>query len=286
MPTGDAKLDAFESLFRSALKEVFHLAPPAVEKVLVLSDGKEDGPSLAESVRGFLSQIDSAQKLEVAVETAWSEQPGPIEAALEAIERHRADLLVVRRHLLSAARNLPHTLGSVVDTLTQATRVPVLLLPPPGTPLPSSTDRVLVVTDHLTGDDALVNLGVQMTHRRGTLFLAHIEDEGLLQYYLDAIDRIAAIDSAVAHDRLREQLLKAPREYIDSVAGVLQRAGIEEKVVPLVRVGRGVAAYQELMAEHDIDLLILNSKDERQQAMHAKAHAIAVQIRSRPLLLL
>jgi hypothetical protein len=144
----------------------------------------------------------------------------------------------------------------------------------------------MVVTDHLSGDDRLVNYGVQFTHRRGTLYLAHVEDEGILEYYLDAIDKMQSIDSNEARTRLPERLLKTPLDYIHSVAAVLAAAKVEEKVVPLVRLGRGVSAYQALMADHDIDLLIVNTKDSRQDAMDAMAYALAVQIRSRPLLLL
>ncbi|MEZ4316275.1 MAG: hypothetical protein R3F61_02175 [Myxococcota bacterium] len=290
MPTGDSKLDAFESLFRSAAKDVFTLAPPHIERVLLLTDLAEpEALDLKETVAGFLSCIDSAAELrwEVAHHDHWAAGPeAPVLKARDLVNTLKPDLVVTRRHQLGKVTNLPYTLGSVVDTLTQATDVPVLLLPPPDFKLPSSTDRVMVITDHLSGDDQLVNYGVQFTHRRGTLFLAHVEDEGILEYYLAAIDKMQSIDSDEARTKLPARLLKTPTDYIESVAGVLKRAGIEERVVPIVRLGRGVGSYQGLMAEHDIDLLILNTKDDRQDAMDAMAYALSVQIRSRPLLLL
>ncbi len=291
MPTGDSKLDAFESLFRSAVKDVFHLAPPAIESALLLTDLDADAArDLTDSVAGFLSCIDSANDLtwQIASREDWVEGPGvpPVLRALNLVEERQPDLLVTRRHQLGQLPNQPYTLGSVVDVLTQSTSVPVLLLPPPDARLPSSTDRVMVVADHISGDDALVNFGVQFTHRRGTLYLAHIEDEGILEYYLDAIDRMQDIDSKVAREQLPARLLKTASDYIDSVAKVLSDSNIEEEVVPLVKLGRGVGAYQSVLAEHDIDLMILNTKDDRQDAMDSMAYALAVQIRSRPLLLL
>ncbi|MCB9673932.1 MAG: universal stress protein [Alphaproteobacteria bacterium] len=288
--SSDSRLDAFESLFRSAVKDVFTLQAPRLERVLVLVDTPADeAAALQESVRGFLSCIDSAHALqwEVASAEDWTRGPTPpIVRAREVVEERRPDLLVTRRHQLGQMGNIPYTLGSVVDVLTQATDVPVLLLPPPDFALPSSTDRVMVVTDHLSGDDRLVNFGVELTHRRGTLYLAHVEDEGILEYYLDAIDKMQSIDSELARTKLPARLLKTPADYIDNVAAVLARSGVEERVVPLVRLGRGVSAYQQLMAEHDIDLLVVNTKDDRQDAMDSMAYALAVQIRSRPLLLL
>lgn len=290
MPTGDSKLDAFESLFRSAVKQVFHLAPPSIERVMLLTDqDAAEAASLKEQVSGFLSAIDSAHALtwDVVSREQWVTGDRPaILNAQELVEQQKPDLLVTRRHQLGSIKNLQHTLGSVVDTLTQATDVPVLLLPPPEFRLPSSTDRVMVVTDHLAGDERLVNFGVQFTHDRGRLYLAHVEDQGILEYYLDTIDKLPTIDSEVARRALQERLLRAPADYIDSVTQVLKDANVEEEIVPLVTLGRGVGAYQGLMAEHDIDLLILNTKDDRQEAMDGMAYALAVQIRSRPLLLL
>lgn len=286
MPTGDAKLDAFESLFRSAVKDVFHLDPPRIQRVMILLDDPTEAAVWRESVAGFLSCIDSAEHLEWHIETDWAQQGSPVLHVTEVVEAAAPDLIVTRRHLLGGQKNLPHTLGSVVDVLTQATTIPILLMPPPGFQIPSSTDRVMVVTDHLSGDDHLVNYGVEFTHKRGTLFLAHLEDSAMLEYFLSAIDKMASIDSEAARRDLPERLLKSPREYIESVAAVLAAAKIEETVTSIVQLGHGVGSYQELMANHDVDLLIFNTKDDRQDAMHAMAYALAVQIRSRPLLLL
>ena len=290
MSTGESMLDAFESLFRSAVKDVFHLNPPQIEHALLLIDlPRAEAEALRQAVHRFLSKIDSAAALRwtIASREDWCEGPdAPIHRARELVEEHSPDLLVTRRHQLGQLPDIPYTLGSVVDTLTQATDVPVLLLPPPDVPLPASTDRVMVITDHLSGDDRLVNYGVQFTHKQGSLFLAHVEDEGTLEYYLDAIDKMASIDSAVARREIPPRLLKAPTDYIHSVAEVLKVAQIEERVVPVVVLGRGVTAYQYLMAENDVDLLILNTKDSRQDAMDGRAHALAVQLRDRPMLLL
>ena len=286
MPTGDAKLNAFESLFRSAVKDVFRLDPPPMQRVMILLDDAAEAAVWRDSVAGFLSCIDSAEHLEWQIETRGAQQASPVLHVIGVVQAAALALIVARRHLLGTQKNLPHTLGSVVDVLTQATTTPILLMPPPGFQLPASTDRVMVVTDHLSGDDRLVNFGVEFTHKRGTLFLAHLEDSAMLEYFLAAVDKMASIDSDLARQELPDRLLKAPREYIQTVADVLAAAEIEETVQAIVEHGHGVGSYQELMAKHDVDLLIFNTKDDRQDAMHAMAYALAVQIRSRPLLLL
>ena len=47
------------------------------------------------------------------------------------------------------------------------------------------TNRVMVMTDHLTGDSRLVNFAVRFTEPDGTLFLTHIEDDAVFDRYVD-----------------------------------------------------------------------------------------------------
>jgi hypothetical protein len=50
--------------------------------------------------------------------------------------------------------------------------------------------------------------------------------------------------------------------------------------------GRRLAEYQRLIEEHKIDLLVLNTMDEDQLAMHGLAYPLAVELRQIPLLML
>ncbi len=182
-------------------------------------------------------------------------------------------------------RDLPHSLGSVVDTLSQAQPVPVLLLPSSGE-LPTQIQTVLAVTDHITGDDQPVSWAVAITTDQGRLLLAHVEDDVTLERYLDVIDRIPTIDSTVARAAISEKLLALPRDYLASLQRVLTEHGIGETVVPIVRIGHAVADYRHLADAHDVDLIVVSGRDDRQRAMHGLAHALAVELRNRPMLVL
>ena len=50
--------------------------------------------------------------------------------------------------------------------------------------------------------------------------------------------------------------------------------------------GHHLADYKRLITEHNIDLLVLNTKDEDQLAMHGLAYPLVIELRSTPLLLL
>ena len=90
-----------------------------------------------------------------------------------------------------------------MDVLTQATSTPIVLLPAPTAEgrLPGNcqdTMRVMVLTDHLTGDGVLIDYGARFTQDGGTLVLTHLEDDVAFGRYLDAIAKIPAIDTDTA----------------------------------------------------------------------------------------
>ncbi|NCG22482.1 MAG: hypothetical protein GWP91_25990 [Rhodobacterales bacterium] len=293
MSVGDRKLDIFASMFRSAVHDPFEWAPPQLRRVTVVSDAGPEATSQAVAhAKRLLSTIDSAGELSWTVldQTHWVDGPSaPIPTLLEQLAASPADLIVTWRHLLGSVRDLKWTLGSVVDTLTQASDTPVLLLPNPGGEHIAAmidTQKVMVVTNHLEGDHRLVNWGVHMTHKTGTLTLAHVEDDATIDRVLNAIGKLPHLNSDVARIALPAKLLQGATDYINSVTSVLHDHQIQETVVPLVKLGHALTDYCALIEEHNVDLLIFNSKDTSQNAMQGMAHALAVEIRDRPLLLL
>ena len=66
---------------------------------------------------------------------------------------------------------------------------------------------------------------------------------------------------------------------------------IEEKVRSIdveevIRMGHQVADCKALVEEFSIDLVVMNTKDEEQLAMHGLAYPLAIELRSVPLLML
>jgi len=175
--------------------------------------------------------------------------------------------------------------------MTQATSVPVLVLPHPDADraLPHSiknTDRVMAITNHLTGDNRLVNMAVTFTEPGGTCWLTHVESQPVFERYMDAVSRIPAIDTDVAREALAEQLLKEPRDFIAACRAEIDAQGLPIRIDEVVAMGRRVDEYGELIAKREIDLLVLHTKDDDQLAMHGAAYALAVELRGIPLLML
>ena len=283
-------VDQFESMFRSASREVFRHEPVNIESVLVVTDRDEAGAQqFGDQIRQFLMVVCADEKVR------WRDVHGSeFQTAgelLALVESATTDIICTYRNLHSTAWKWPYSLGAHVDLLTQHTGVPVMLLPHPEAQRSAdhaleNTNRVMAIADHLTGDHRLVNYAVRFTENDGTLWLTHVEDEATFGRYMEIISKIPTIDTDDARETVREQLLKEPQDYIDGCVEVLEKAGTHVKVEHLVVFGSHLSEYKRLIEEHEVDLLVLNTKDEDQLAMHGMAYALAVELRQIPLLML
>lgn len=282
-------LDQFESEFRAAARTPFQYEPIEIALALLVTDLPAESEELSTAVRNFLTvgREGPAPELQIVL----SDESTAIAHLLELIEQRQPDLVVTYRNLHSDAWSWPHSLGETVDVLTQVTDVPVLLIPNPQEDADyalrmRNTDSVMAITDHLTGDHRLVNYAVSLTQPGGTLTLTHVEDSATLERILEAISKIPEIDTETARQELTKQLLKEPAEYIASCQQTLQQAGVDVHVEQSVTLGRQLQEHLQLVEQRQTDLLVLNTKDEDQLAMHGLAYPLAVQLRRTPLLML
>lgn len=283
------KLDQFESVFRSADKAVFGYKKYNYRRILLVTDlPAADGSAIGEQVRSFLSTINESS-------TIWAslgkEDFNSVQELLERVEEYKPDLIVTYRHLHSEAWKWPYSLGEYLDVMTQATAVPVLVLPHPDADRALShairnTDRVMAITDHLTGDNQLVNTALAFTQTGGTCWLTHVESRPVFERYMAAVSKVPAIDTDVTREVLGDQLLKEPRDFIAACRSVIEAEGLPIRVEEIVAMRRRVDEYRDLITSKEIDLLVLHTKNDDQLAMHGAAYALAVELRSIPLLML
>ncbi len=283
-------VDQFESMFRSASRELFQLDRINIDSVLVVTDRDEEmARGFGDQLRQFLKVLSADEKVQ------WRDVDGSeFQTAgelLGLVESAAPDIICTYRNLHSGAWRWPYSLGTHVDLLTQHTDVPVMLLPHPEAERSAehaieNTDTVMAIADHLTGDHRLVNHALRFTQSGGTLWLTHVEDRATFARYMEIISKISTIDTDEAREAVREQLLKEPRDYIDDCVEVLRAAGTQVKIEPLVVFGHHLFEYRRLIEQHEVDLLVLNTKDEDQLAMHGVAYGLAVELRQIPLLML
>ncbi len=283
-------VDQFESMFRSASRDIFLYERGNIESVLVVTDRDEDNAgAFGDELRRFLTVVSADENVR------WRDVNGSeFQTAgdlLAIVESEAPDIICTYRNLHSGAWKWPYSLGAHVDLMTQHTDVPVMLLPHPDAERSAehaieNTDTVMAIADHLTGDHRLVNFAARFTDSGGTLWLTHVEDQATFGRYMEIISKIPTIDTEDARDAVREQLLKEPRDYIGGCVEVLRAADTHFEVKHLIGFGHHLSEYRRLIEQHDVDLLVLNTKDEDQLAMHGIAYALAIELRQIPLLML
>ena len=282
------KVDQFESVFRAAAKEPYQYERVEYERILVITDLEgESAKAFAGEAQSFLGLLGDTVEWSVLEDSDFS----GVESLLDKVKQANPDLIVTYRNLRSDAWKWPYTLGEHLDVLTQIADAPVLVVPHPSAGRASghsmkNTNLVMAVTNHLTGDHRLVNVAARLTSPDGSLLLAHIEDEQTFDRYIETISKIESIETESAKETIGKQLLKEPTDYIQSCAAVLSENALTITVQSHVGMGHHLAEYRRLMKEKQIDLLVMNTKDEDQLAMHGLAYPLAVGLREIPLLLL
>ena len=100
------RIDEFESVFRSADKPLFHLAPPPVRRALVLSDrGPGDADAFEDRVRRYVESGEPDSTLEW---QSWhGDVPDTRQAFVERLKAYETDLVVTHRNLHDVIRD-PH----------------------------------------------------------------------------------------------------------------------------------------------------------------------------------
>lgn len=280
-------IDQFESIFKKADKPQFALENVDLDSMLVLSDADEAQTEV------FMRQVvDFLDTTLLKKEIHWHRMCGhehrAVSDVVRRVEELKPDLVCTFRNLHAPATDYPYSLGVYLDVLSQATDIPVLVLPSPHrqAAIPTSTSCVMAIADHLTGDHHLVSYAARLVSPQGKLLLTHVEDQTVFERYMDVIGKISSIDTDWARESIREQLLNEPRDYIRSCAQVIEQSEMPISIEELVTFGHSLLDYKHLIEQHEVDLLVLNTKEQDQLAMHGLAYPLCVELRDTPILML
>lgn len=280
-------IDEFESMFRRAEKERFSYVDIPIDSVTLVTDGTRDQAAAVQAdVRQFVSRLNAVANWRTIVGDDYR----TVAELVEQIDAQQTDLLITYRHLQEASLVPQHSLGVYLDVLTQTTSLPVLVLPgssvQPMKVAEEDCDRVMVVADHISGDNRLINYGAAMCRPGGAIWLCHVEDDLIFERYMQAIGRIPEIDTDEARVLIENQLLKEASDFIDECANVIRAEGPSISVKSQVGRGHHLRDYRELIQDQNIDLLVLNTKDDDQLAMHGRAYSLSVELTDVSMLLL
>ena len=277
-------IDQFESIFKKASKETFKLEEVDLDSMLVISDADE------EETEKFLAQvIDFLDTTLLTKEINWhricGHEHNSVCQVVERLNEIQPDLVCTFRNLHAPADDYPYSLGVYLDVLSQATDIPVLVLPSPHrkAAIPSDTKTVMAIADHLTGDNHLVSYAARLTTPGGKLLLTHVEDQTVFNRYMDVIGKIPSIDTDPARESIMEQLLGEPKDFISTCMDGIKAAELPIEIEEIVTFGHSLLDYKHLIDQHDVELLVLNTKQEDQLAMHGLAYPLCVELRDIPI---
>jgi len=275
----DEAIDEFESIFKRSERTLYHYADVSIRKVAVITDGNQVmAAELSNDIKRFLPHLAEQPEWQYVT----GDQYHNVNDLLRIMAERKPDLIVTSRCLDESSLVPQHTLGVYVDVMTQTLSTPILLLPgtaPQPHPLGNrACEGVMVVTDNLAGDDQLVNHAVACTAAKGTVWLCHVEDDVLFRRYLEAIGRIPEINTEQAQELIAEQLVAIPTQYAQSCIDGLKKAGVDRTIEQIVEFGHQVNRYRQLVARYPVDLLVTNTKDKDQLAMHGIAYALSVEL--------
>jgi hypothetical protein len=281
------QIDEFESRFKRAQREPFVFADVPVETVALITDRpRNESETIRESLSTFLPRLETVNTWRILGDGDFQN----VGELLTHLNAEQTDLIVTYRHLHEKSLVPQHSLGVYLDVLTQTSSIPVLVLP--GTAaIPKSLagrvcNRVMVVTDHISGDNRLINYSVRMCASGGTIWLCHVEDDFVFNRYLQVIGNIPEIETDQAGELIGNQLLKEANDFIETCISELREQGPNISYQSSVTRGHHLSEYRELIDTHDVDLLVANTKDEDQLAMHGMTYSISVELADVAMLLL
>ena len=279
-------IDQFESAFRSAYRTHYQPRSFPIRNVMVLTDLDDpQDQKFLEGVDRFFSEMSLRPKLTL-IPTKTSSN---IDSLLTLLNDHSPDLVCTYRNLHTAYGQYPYTLGDHVEVLTQVTQVPILLVPRPekliDQPL-TPPQKVIALTDQLTTHPELVDAALSMLAHSGHLILSHVEDDQLFERYAQAISKIPTIDTESATQAIKDQLLKEAHDFIMSCQQSIQNHAEQIQVHSEVLFGHQIQAYKALVDQYQVDLLVMQTKDDDQIAMHGLSYPLAIELKDLPLLLL
>lgn len=282
-------LGSFESVFRRALRDRFEYSDVELKRILIITDlDAEASDTFQTQVQSYLSYALSLRELEL---TTWHKSDfAPWPQLKQRIKQLEPDLIVSYRLLWVTDITATKSLGVYIDLLSQDTNFPILIMPHPSlqgmNPILAEPGAVMVATEHGYANHRMVNTALALLPEARPLFLVHIEDQDTFDYYMKAIEKIPDIDTEAARQTIRDQLLAGPQQYADSVSETLAEVKPDTVIQTHLAFGHLIDAYRELMDTHETDLLVVDTKDDTQLAMHSVGYSLAIEFRQTPVLLL
>ncbi|MDE0757742.1 MAG: hypothetical protein OSB45_06235 [Pseudomonadales bacterium] len=245
--------------------------------VLVLSDSGNSGRNFLKRIQNFISTGDLAQTPEFT--ELKLPVPGSRSDFLNSIETQSADLMVTHHHLFETFTDPNLGLGTYLETLLQSSPIPLMIVPhylDPGlAPATEKLEDVLVISDHFSNSDELINWSAEFVSNSGALWLTHVESEVDFERYMQAIARIPELDTETARTTLCRELLHESMSYIQNCKQQLAKTNPALAVELLACMGQPLHTYRQWLCSDKHELLVIPALAEDRFAQRALTGQLA-----------
>lgn len=275
------KIDHFASLFRAADKEQVDIPDVLVSRVALITDvSKEESNKLWERWKGIFPT-----PVEIILLDGTMTQSLPL--LIEALNGVEVDLVVTYRCLHSDAWKYPYAVGSYIEVLTQIVSFPVLLMPHIHEDMKNyaNAKQILLMSSELTKESALVGFANAFATKNSSLLLAQIDDKSMFLRIIDIISKIPQIDTDDAKQYISQRREQEMNDWVFRCKQSLSQKSNAPVVSQIDMLDPSMKQCAEVIEKHKADLVVINTKDDEQLAIHGLAYPIMVQFRHIPLLL-
>jgi hypothetical protein len=273
-------VDEFESQFRRSAKEHFTHEKMTFDRVTFFVDDD----FVADQAQSFIKEWLGRDDLIFTIVRISPQKP--VSEVIRELKNTEPDLVVSYR-LLGHPKEPSHSLGTYIDEVSQVLARPLCLLPNKfGESSQKKPERVLVLSESIVGDSTLVNWGVALVPKTGTLVLADLVDGNAFDNYMDLISKCSFIDTEIARAELADLLIKLASEFESECIEVLRQELPNLNLQQFVGFARTVKDYKALLSQYEVELLLFSGKDHNQTAMSALGYALAVEVTDLPVVLL
>lgn len=272
--------DEFSSIFRRSMVPQFQFDTWKVSSAcLIVDQNSTNSQSVIERLKTFSPALAEAHEWK----TIQVDKSSTVESVEQQLAASLPDLIVTWRHLCETQMHPHHSLGVYVDVLTQVVPRPILLLPGEcsqgAEKLPPKCQNILIATDHAIQESRLIHQAVAMGGKEASIILGHVEDDLSYQRYLQAIERIPEINTEIAAEKLLSQLLHDADRFGVHVAEQLAEQYPDLTLKTETMLGHRVQTFRKLVESQQTDLLVMNTKDQDQLAMHGLAYSLSIELR-------